>query len=160
MRVFAAGGAGPAAVHPGVRPRCPGAGQRRPSRPASGNSRRGLPPKRSSAASRPCSESRKSGISAFAQRQKDYLRERETEFKEIIDILTRAMVAMDSDNRDYNRSILEQSRRIEDITRLDDIKRRQAGAHAGSRATCARRCARRNPATSPRSSPCRSRLRC
>jgi diguanylate cyclase len=68
-------------------------------------------------------ESRKSGISTFAQRQKDYLREREAEFKEIIDILSRAMVAMDSDNRDYNRDILEQSKRIEDITHLDDIKR-------------------------------------
>ena len=68
-------------------------------------------------------ESRKSGISTFAQRQKDYLRDREAEFKEIIDILSRAMVAMDSDNRDYNHNILEQSKRIEDITHLDDIKR-------------------------------------
>ncbi|MBI5581084.1 MAG: diguanylate cyclase [Deltaproteobacteria bacterium] len=68
-------------------------------------------------------ESRKSGISSFAQRQKDYLRERETEFKDIIDILSKAMVAMDSENRDYNHSILEQSTRIEAITHLDDIKR-------------------------------------
>ena len=68
-------------------------------------------------------ESRKGGISTFAQRQKDYLRERETEFKDIIDILSRAMVAIESDNRDYNHNILEQSKRIEDITHLDDIKR-------------------------------------
>jgi len=68
-------------------------------------------------------ESRKSGISMFAQRQKDYLRERETEFKDIIEILSKAMVVMDSDNRDYNHDILEQSKRIEDITHLDDIKR-------------------------------------
>ena len=33
------------------------------------------------------------------------------------------MVVMDSDNRDYNHNILEQSQRIEDITHLDDIKR-------------------------------------
>jgi len=68
-------------------------------------------------------ESRKSGISTFAQRQKDYLHERETEFKDIIDILSKAMVVMDSDNRDYNHNILDQSKRIEDITHLDDIKR-------------------------------------
>jgi diguanylate cyclase len=68
-------------------------------------------------------ESRKSGISTFAQRQKDYLRDREAEFKDIIDILSKAMVAMDSENRDYNHNILEQSKRIEDITHLDDIKR-------------------------------------
>jgi diguanylate cyclase len=68
-------------------------------------------------------ESRKSGILTFAQRQKDYLRDRETEFKDIIDILSKAMVAMDSENRDYNHNILEQSKRIEDITHLDDIKR-------------------------------------
>jgi diguanylate cyclase len=68
-------------------------------------------------------ESRKAGIGAFAQRQKDYLRDRETEFKDIIDILTKAMVVLDSENRAYNRSILEQSQRLEEITLLDDIKR-------------------------------------
>ncbi len=68
-------------------------------------------------------ESRKSGILTFAQRQKGYLRDRETELKDIIDILSKAMVAMDSENRDFNHNILEQGKRIEDITQLDDIKR-------------------------------------
>lgn len=68
-------------------------------------------------------ESRKKQIADFAARQKDYLRDREAEFKDIIDILSKAMVAMDSDNRQYNRSILEQSKRIEDVTLLDDIKK-------------------------------------
>jgi len=68
-------------------------------------------------------ENRKAGIGAFAKRQKDYLRDRETEFKGIIDILSKAMVTLDSENRAYNRSILEQSRRLEEITLLDDIKR-------------------------------------
>ncbi|MGE5255699.1 MAG: diguanylate cyclase [Hyphomicrobiales bacterium] len=68
-------------------------------------------------------ESRKAGIGTFAQRQRDYLRDRETEFKDIIDILTKAMVVLDSENRAYNRSILEQSQRLEEITLLDDIKR-------------------------------------
>jgi diguanylate cyclase len=68
-------------------------------------------------------EGRKAGIGTFAQRQKDYLRDRETEFKDIIDILSKAMVTLDSENRAYNRSILEQSQRLEEITLLDDIKR-------------------------------------
>ena len=62
-------------------------------------------------------------IGGFARRQKDYVRDRETEFKGIIDVLTKAVVVQDSDNREYNRSILEQSRRLEEITLLDDIKR-------------------------------------
>jgi diguanylate cyclase len=68
-------------------------------------------------------ESRRAGIGAFAQRQKDYLRDRETEFKDIIEILTKAVVVLDSENRAYNRSIFEQSQRLEEITLLDDIKR-------------------------------------
>ena len=67
--------------------------------------------------------SRTAGIGTFAQRQRDYLRDRETEFKDIIDILTKAMVVQDNENRAYNRSILEQSQRLEEITLLDDIKR-------------------------------------
>jgi diguanylate cyclase len=103
-------------------------------------------------------ESRKSGISTFAQRQRDYLRERETEFKDIIDILSRAMVAMDSDNRDYNHNTLEQSQRIEDTTWMTSSGSSRRSCWKST--TCASRCARKNPVTSPRSSPCRSRLRC
>lgn len=62
-------------------------------------------------------------IGGFARRQKDYVRDRESEFKGIIDILTKAVVVQDSENRDYNRSILDQSRRLEEITLLDDLKR-------------------------------------
>lgn len=62
-------------------------------------------------------------IGGFARRQKDYVRDRESEFKGIIDVLTKAVVVQDTDNREYNRSILEQSRRLEEITLLDDIKR-------------------------------------
>ncbi len=68
-------------------------------------------------------EGRKESIDTFARRQRDYLRDRETEFKGIIDILSKAMATLDSENRSYNRSILEQSRRLEEITLLDDIKR-------------------------------------
>jgi diguanylate cyclase len=62
-------------------------------------------------------------IGDFAEKQKNYLQERETEFKAIIDILSKAMVAQDCEDREFNRGILEQSRRLEEITRLDDIKR-------------------------------------
>jgi diguanylate cyclase len=67
--------------------------------------------------------SRRAGIGTFAQRQKDYLRDREIEFKDIIEILSKAMAVLDSENRAYNRSILEQSQRLEEMTLLDDIKR-------------------------------------
>jgi diguanylate cyclase len=62
-------------------------------------------------------------VGGFARRQKEYVRDRETEFKGIIDVLTKAVVVQDSENREYNRSILEQSRRLEEISLLDDIKR-------------------------------------
>ena len=59
----------------------------------------------------------------FAQRQKSYLLEREKEFKDIIDIMTKAFITLDSENADYNRKILEQSEKMEQITLLDDIKK-------------------------------------
>lgn len=62
-------------------------------------------------------------IGEFAEKQSSYLRERETEFKAIIDILTKAMVTQDCENREFNRAILQQGRRLEEMTRLDDIKR-------------------------------------
>jgi diguanylate cyclase len=68
-------------------------------------------------------DARKKGITDFAGRQRDHLRDRETEFKGIIEILTQAMVTLDSDNRQYHQTLLEHGQRIENITLLDDIKR-------------------------------------
>ncbi len=68
-------------------------------------------------------EERSRGISEFARRQKECLRTREAELKDIIDILTKAMTVLDGDNREYNRSILEQGRRLEELAHLDDIRR-------------------------------------
>jgi diguanylate cyclase len=68
-------------------------------------------------------EARKKGITDFAGRQRDHLRDREAEFKDIIEILTQAMVGLDSGNRQYNQTLLEHGQRIEEITLLDDIKR-------------------------------------
>lgn len=62
-------------------------------------------------------------IGEFAEKQKNYLREREAEFKSIIDILSKAMVTQDGENREFNRGMLQQGQRLEEMTRLDDIKR-------------------------------------
>ena len=68
-------------------------------------------------------DARRRGIREFARRQCDCLHARETELKEIIDILTKAMAVIDSENRDYNYSIMEQGRRLEELTHLEDIRR-------------------------------------
>jgi len=68
-------------------------------------------------------EKDKKGIAAYISLQKKYLTDREGEFKDIIDILTNAMVNLDVENQEYNQKILEQSGKIEQITFLDDIKK-------------------------------------
>lgn len=68
-------------------------------------------------------EKDKKGIAAFISLQKKYLIDREGEFKDIIDILTKAMVNLDVENQEYNQKILKQSGKIEQITFLDDIKK-------------------------------------
>jgi len=62
-------------------------------------------------------------ISTFIDNQKNYLSEREDELRKIIDLLTRAMVSVDSENDAYHLKIMEQSENMENITRLDDIKK-------------------------------------
>lgn len=65
----------------------------------------------------------KGKILAHIQRQKKYIGERETEFREIIDLMTAAMSGLDNKNRDFYSSIRSQGERFEQITLLDDIKR-------------------------------------
>ena len=65
----------------------------------------------------------KKRIDAFIELHKKYLLDRENEFKDIIDILARAMVTLDTENKQYNQKILKQSDKIEEITRLEDIKK-------------------------------------
>ncbi len=65
----------------------------------------------------------KSAILSHIQRQKAYIGERETEFREIIDLMTAAMSGLDNENRDFYSSIRSQGERFEQITLLDDIKR-------------------------------------
>ena len=68
-------------------------------------------------------DKQKTVIAAFIERQKTYLQEREAELRNIIDLLTRAMVSVDSENDAYHRKILQQGEKMEQITRLDDIRK-------------------------------------
>ena len=65
----------------------------------------------------------KKTIRKFVDQQKKYLAERENELKDIIDLLAKAMVTLDTDNQAYNQKIYKQSEKLEQITRLDDIKK-------------------------------------
>ena len=67
-------------------------------------------------------EKSKKNISAFITRHKTVLGERESEFKEIIELLTKAMAEMGAENRDYNDEIYKQTEKFEKLTLLDDIK--------------------------------------
>ncbi|MBI9084358.1 MAG: diguanylate cyclase [Desulfobacterales bacterium] len=59
----------------------------------------------------------------FIARQKDYILVREKELREIIDLLTQAMATIDTENRNYNQIVYEQSEKIEKLTHLDDIRK-------------------------------------
>ena len=65
----------------------------------------------------------KAAILEHIQRQKAYIGERESEFREIIDLMTAAMTGLDNENRNFYSSIRTQGERFEQITLLDDIKR-------------------------------------
>ena len=68
-------------------------------------------------------DKQKAIIADFIGDQKQYLEEREAELRNIIDLLTRAMVSVDVENDAYHQKILEQSEKMEQITRLDDIRK-------------------------------------
>ena len=68
-------------------------------------------------------EKNKKNIITYIKKQKEYLKDRENEFKEIIDLLTKAMAVVDNDNQVYNEKIYKQSEKLEKITLLDDIKK-------------------------------------
>jgi len=68
-------------------------------------------------------DKQKTVISAFIDNQKGYLNEREDELRNIIDLLTQAMVSVDSENDAYHLKIMKQSEKMEKITRLDDIRK-------------------------------------
>jgi diguanylate cyclase len=77
-------------------------------------------------------------ISDHARLQRQYLLDREAELKDVIDVLTKAMVELDSDNRRYNDNLLSRSDRMREITLLEDIRKIKAsltGELHGIRAT-------------------------
>lgn len=58
----------------------------------------------------------------FIKKQNHYLVAKDAEFKEMIDLLTRAMAKVSVDNDDFSERMLEQSNKIEQATSLSDIK--------------------------------------
>ena len=65
----------------------------------------------------------KKKIVSFIKRQKSYLNDREKEFRDIIDLLTKALATLDTENTAFNQKIYTHSEKIEQITLLDDIRK-------------------------------------
>lgn len=61
-------------------------------------------------------------IRSYIRRQKECVGDRESELRDIVNLLTKAVANLGAENEDYNQKIYEQSEKIEQITLLDDIK--------------------------------------
>lgn len=68
-------------------------------------------------------EHRKNKLLSFIERQKTYIADREKELRDIIDLLTKAMANLDVENHEFYQRVYDQSEKMEQITRLDDIKK-------------------------------------
>ena len=62
-------------------------------------------------------------IQEFIQHQHTYLEDREKEFRDIIDLLSKAMSGISNDNNSFYRRLNDYSGKLEQITLLDDIKK-------------------------------------
>lgn len=62
-------------------------------------------------------------ITAFIEREKDYFSNRETEFKEIIKVLSSGISLVNSENQRFNSMIHEETLKLEKITQLNDIRK-------------------------------------
>ena len=71
-------------------------------------------------------EREKINILSFIERQNQYLEDREKELRDIIDLLTKAMANLSVENRDFYQRVYDQSEKMIEITRLDDIKKIKA----------------------------------
>lgn len=71
-------------------------------------------------------EREKVNILNFIERQNKYLDDREKELRDIIDLLTKAMANLNVENRDFYQRVYDESEKIIEITRLDDIKKIKA----------------------------------
>lgn len=68
-------------------------------------------------------EHRKNKLLDFIERQKSYITDREKELRDIIDLLTKAMANFNVGNHEFYQRVYDQSEKIDQITRLDDIKK-------------------------------------
>jgi diguanylate cyclase len=68
-------------------------------------------------------ERQKNNLLSFIERQKTYIIDRERELRDIIDLLTKAMANLDVENHEFYQRVYDQSEKMEQITRLDDIKK-------------------------------------
>lgn len=73
----------------------------------------------------------KKKIYAYITGQRAYLVARETELKDIIDLLTKAMASLDADNQVFNQTVYSQTENIEELTQLDDIRKIKNSLSAG-----------------------------
>lgn len=68
-------------------------------------------------------ERERANILKFIDSQKAYLDDRDKELRDIIDLLTKAMANLNVENRDFYQRVYDESEKIIEITRLDDIKK-------------------------------------
>lgn len=61
-------------------------------------------------------------LTAFIKRQSDYLQDRESEFKEIINLLSEGIANLNAENSEFHQKVHEQNEKMEEISQLDDIK--------------------------------------
>ena len=59
----------------------------------------------------------------FISNQKDYIKERDAELRDIIDIMSKALAAQNDENRKYHKNIYTHSEKIERLTLLDDLRK-------------------------------------
>ncbi|MEJ2039263.1 MAG: GGDEF domain-containing protein [Desulfosarcinaceae bacterium] len=65
----------------------------------------------------------KDKIHSFIEHQNNYLNDRELELRDIINLLTKAMANLNVENLEFYQRVYDQSEKMIEITRLDDIKR-------------------------------------
>lgn len=67
-------------------------------------------------------EKKQKTVRDYIQKIKVYYGDRENEFKDIINLLTKAVNAVDTENRTFHQRLYEQSEKLDAIILLDDIK--------------------------------------
>lgn len=62
-------------------------------------------------------------IAAYIKKAKEYLHDREAEFKNIIELLSSSIQTLSGENADFHIKLYKSSSRLEDLTQLDDLRR-------------------------------------